>query len=120
MSEVRYDLGRKVKERDIYSGTFVRIGKKPGAHTILLIDITDGDGNLIADHIWLNRTERSKQLGWLSCGDRIQFEARVATYKRKFSGKIDYRLSHPTKFSCVGRVGLNGIAKLHHQAELNS
>lgn len=108
MSVPRYELGRKVKERDIYSGRFEKFGRNiyTSTDTILLTNVTDGDGKVVADHVWINRTKGSKDLGWLSEGDVIQFEARVVTYRKKNKqNMLDYKLSHPTKFMLIGRVG---------------
>jgi hypothetical protein len=61
--------------------------------------LKDGNGKIYGDHVWLNRTQSSKIRG-LKKGVRIKFDARVQQYKKK-SGRIDYRLSHPTKFLII-------------------
>ena len=94
----RYELGRHVQERLTFVGSFEKFGTKPGHAkrpvTILLLSITHGS-TVVTDHLWLNRTKGFDAMR-LRRGDRVQFDARVKTY-RKGNGKLDYKLSYPTK-----------------------
>ena len=99
MRQPRYELGRHVEERATYTGWFDCYGTKPGHAkrlvTVLLTQITDQHGTLITDHLWFNRTKGFDRFGILRRGDRLQFAARVKTYRR--ARGVDYKLSYPTQ-----------------------
>ena len=101
-----------------FTGIFSRYGKKTNFKgypevTVLLLDIRFGDsGKPAADHIWLNHTKQFQALGSLRAGDTIEFLARVREYTKGYQGyredvamenppRVDYKLSHPTKFRIV-------------------
>ena len=95
--------------RGKFTGIFERYGTKPGYYkpdvTILIKDITDSTGNIVADHLWFNYTKGFKNVGELNTNDVIEFVARVTPYVKGYVNnkeciddrEIDYRLSHPTK-----------------------
>lgn len=99
-------------ERKIFIGAFERYGIKSGykhpLKTVLLLDITDEDGNEITDHLWFNFTKGFEQLGELKKGDKIKFRARSKRYIKGYQGyrydipniiSTDYKLSNPTILS---------------------
>jgi hypothetical protein len=53
---------------------------------------------IVTDHLWFNRTAGFDQFGILNTKDVLQFDARIAPYRRS-NNSLDYRLSHPTKIS---------------------
>jgi len=77
--------------------------------TILLIEVRWADnGDLLTDHIWKDAGKWSQSL---SVGQRITFDATVATYKKGYGGMlanlldeppqpIDFTLKRPTLISC--------------------
>ncbi len=68
--------------------------------TLMLRNIKNEYGKVLADHLWFNLTKRFADLGELRRGDILSFEARVRRYK-KGSGKTDYKLIYPTKIKKV-------------------
>src|SRR3990167_8303093 len=111
---MRKQLEQHNEERRKFSGTFIRMGKKPGWNgdedkTILLQNIQDEQGKTIADHLWFNYTKGFSQIG-LQSGVQVEFHARVKKYLKGYQGwrddvykpvEVDYRLSHPTKIRIV-------------------
>lgn len=105
----------KLKEiegmRVVFTGIFERFGQKKSFKgylkpTILLIDIKDGKGVILTEHLWFNYTNAFRELGEIEKGDVIQFTARVKKYYKGYNGyridvykqhSIDYKLSNPTK-----------------------
>ena len=101
--KARVGLKASLGERDTYVGVYHRMGTKPGHAkrpvTILLLNIKNRHGAVVADHLWINRTKGVRGLGPLRAGDRIRFDARVRTYSRGGDPRwIDYQLSYPTQF----------------------
>lgn len=101
-------------DRHTFVGTFERFGVKRSYgsmgvdRTVCLIDISDANGVIIADHVWLNYTKGFQQLGEIRRGEKIQFDARVKLYVKGYVNKycdnrdFDYALGYPTKISrCV-------------------
>lgn len=96
--------------RMTFTGTFVRVGTKPGwkgkvQQTLLLRDIKDDAGNVLTDHLWFNMTREFAALE-LQEGDEVKFDARVRRYWKGYLGhreiydkppQVDYKLSHPTQ-----------------------
>jgi len=103
-------------ERRTFRGTFECFGTKNGwkgeiVPTVLLVNITTPDGELLADHLWFNLTKQFKALD-LQPGDMIEFDARVKPYTKGYFGRredvykpieTDYKLSHPTKVRLISR-----------------
>jgi hypothetical protein len=106
MFKPRYELGRKVQERGTYTGTVQNVSrKKAGQHHLCLLNITDENGKIVADHIWFILGKRFQSAGWLRTGDRMQFDARVKTYQKGWAGsQTDYRLSNPTNVRLIARA----------------
>jgi hypothetical protein len=87
--------------RSTFTGTFERRGCKASFRhqTVLLLDIRDSGGVLVADHLWFNRAKGFCALGNLRPRDVLRFDARVREYKKGYRGRraTDYKLSYPTK-----------------------
>jgi hypothetical protein len=106
-------MRRKLKEmeekRCTFSGTFKRIGYKPGykghasTMTVLIVNVKNKKGKFITDHTWLNYTKGLQELN-LSKGDEIEFKARVKEYKKGSKGNIDYKLSHPSQIKKIPKT----------------
>jgi len=100
---MRAELKKLNNLRRVFSATVDRFGRrnvnrlnKDVVWTIVLKNITDKDGNLITDHIWLNLSKEFDKLN-LREGDRIEFSARVVEYyKKNYRAKSekDYKLDN--------------------------
>lgn len=93
--------------RKVFRATFVRYGAKTGwkgriERTILFRDVTDSDGNLLCDHVWVNNT-KGFDIFLFSEGCIVEFTARITPYFRKKFYSFDFRLSHPTKIRLLSR-----------------
>ena len=114
-----WERNEKISEdiRATYSGTFKRFGSKNGykglIETVLLLDIKNSTGDIIADHLWFNKTKGFSSLN-LQEGDVVQFDARVKEYIKGYFGYDfimqlenpplkDYKLSHPTKLKIISK-----------------
>lgn len=98
--------------REKFSATFRRFGTKLGYNggvetTVLLVEIKDSQGNLVAGHLWFNYTKGFQNLS-LKEGDIVQFEARVSDYLKGYISDecvdertVDYRLSYPTRLKKI-------------------
>jgi hypothetical protein len=110
---MREKLGKLHNQRKRFTAHVKRFGTKPAYRgyvpikTVLLVDITDETGTIVADHMWMTV---GKQLEDLSAakGDKIAFHGRVTTYLKGYAGRdedgiygaqeVDFRISNPTKF----------------------
>jgi hypothetical protein len=118
---MRDELKKLDKQRMGFTGTFSRTDKVKNSHppepTLLLLDIRDEGGRVVADHVWLLLTKEFAALG-LKEGDRIGFVATVSQY---FKGNCekDYYLTSPGKIRKIdgaaedagqggGRAGRHG------------
>lgn len=94
-----------------FTALVARMGSKNGWNgpepTILLTDIRDPDGRLVADHLWFNVTKAFAALA-LQPGEKIRFHARAKRYVKGYRGhdweaqlespvQRDYKLAWPTK-----------------------
>ncbi len=108
---MREKLSRIKGSRGTFSGTFVRFGIKNGfkgpERTVLLKDVKDENGQVVADHLWFNLTKGFKSLNLIE-GDEVEFDARAKEYIKGYKGRnerarleapleIDYLLSYPTR-----------------------
>jgi hypothetical protein len=105
------------EDRHCFCGTVKRFGWKSGfkgpVETVLFAPITDVDGQVICDHLWMTV---GKQLSALKCGpgDVVTFWARCTEYTKGYQGhrddvfdkpiQRDWRLSHPTKVTLKQRA----------------
>lgn len=107
---MRKELKKIEEQRQSFTGLFSKYGLKtnfrgPSTNTVLLVKIRNSQGSLICDHLWFNLTKGFENIGKLTEGDKIQFEARVKQYKKGYVNRragiderrIDYKLSHPTR-----------------------
>ena len=113
-ARARVGLREREAQRFRVRATFERYGTKPGwqgrtEETILFKNIVRADtGEVLADHLWFNKTGGFQKLGPLKSGDRVEFDARVKQYwkgyfGRRWEAQLDnppqksYKLSHPTR-----------------------
>lgn len=113
---MRKELRKQNNQRKRFSGRFERMGSKDSFGytkiTVLLKDIRDSSGVVVADHLWFNQTKGFVGLGLLEVGDKISFDARVRPYVKGYVNhreyiderEWDYKLSHPTKFRIEQRT----------------
>lgn len=96
---MREVLAQRAGLRGRFSATFER----PGSRTshgydkpmFLFLDVRDENGTEVTDHIWFDKAKIWDALA-LKPGDRVQFEARVATYWKGYIEKrMDYKLAWP-------------------------
>jgi len=81
-----------------FSGIVRRFGERKGPYgkrkTIMLTDICDENGHVVADHVWFPYTQKFKDLR-LHHGDRVQFCARVRPYWKGYEKMIlDFGLGY--------------------------
>lgn len=110
---MRKNLQKINGTRATFTGVFERFGTKNGWNgpekTVLLKDIRNSSGEIVADHLWFNYTKGFQMLP-LSPGVEVKFVARVKLYEKGYKGyredvykpiEYDYKLSHPTKICLV-------------------
>lgn len=94
-------------------GTFR--GRGCVARTILLKNIRDEQGNILADHVWINYTAGFDSVGVFRPGDVVKFTAQVSSYIKGYCGeniegrlmnpiKWDYRLKYPRNVQKIGTM----------------
>ena len=98
---MRDKLKTKIGNRKYFTGVFQRYGfYKDGngaiCSTIVLFDVRH-KGEVVADHVWVDKTPEMDSLGALSVGDKISFRARVVPYKKNSGTCKDVGLELPTK-----------------------
>ena len=121
---MREQLAYLGARRTRFTGTLKRYGMKTGwqgrvEETVLLVEVKDHHGVVVADHLWFNLTKGFDELD-LKPGDVVEFDARVMPYLKGYKGnrededlppiERDYRLSYPTKFEKVGEAQLRSDA----------
>lgn len=118
---MRKELERINGQRIKISATVKRYGTRFGwdgrvFEPILLMDIRDIDGNVLADYLCMNETRVLSRLD-LVPGDTIEFESRLMKYPENYQGDelayfepiyIDAKALYPTKFNVVRRFGSVG------------
>ena len=73
-------------------GTFRRRGIV--GRTILLKNVRDAAGRLVADHIWINYSAPFDAIGEFHNGEKVSFSAKVIRYLKGYFGEnIDLRLA---------------------------
>lgn len=98
---MREELKKLNQLRRMFTATIGRFGRRNVNHlnknivwTILLKNITDKDGNIIADHLWINLNKEFDKLN-IREGDRIKFSAKIIEYYKKSNSlkkKKDYKI----------------------------
>jgi len=115
--KMRQELKKLNEMRKTFVGIFKRYGTKSNWHgfpekTILLINVQDSNRKIVADHLWFKNNKSFENLGELSEGDKIQFDARVKEYVKGYHGRKaeeygedtyeeDYKLNFPTKIQKI-------------------
>ncbi len=111
---IRTNLKAKGSEQRLFlKGTFEKYGfkfKDRGkihvAATLLLVNVTDEDDQLLTDHLWFNLTKGFRNLHILQKGDQISFYGRVKPYLKGYQGHVmgiprsqtvDYKVNYPTR-----------------------
>ena len=77
--------------------------------TLLLTNVRlKESGELVTDHLWFNYTKQFVKLGELKHGDILQFNGRVALYKKGMAGSFekDYKIERPTKITLLKKVNV--------------
>lgn len=70
--------------------------------TICLKNITDTNGELVADHMWFNYSSNFRKLGELHEGDKLTFKSSVKVYHKGHGySKSDYKLSDPKNIKLI-------------------
>jgi hypothetical protein len=112
----RKQLAQREGQRERYRALIARFGTKRSfgyeSETVLLIDVVTTEGQPITDHIWFTR---GKWTASLKIGDRIEFNARSASYTKGYAGDREdiiaergygtiesYKLANPTKVLTIG------------------
>lgn len=91
-------LGKRIKVSAVFWKYGVYASYRGVGRTILLRDIRNVGGRLLAPHVWINYTASFDSVGEFKQGDRVEFDARVDRYFKGYIGdQIDFRLSHPIK-----------------------
>lgn len=118
---MRETLGALDGQRLVVRATVRQFSRRIGwafvrVPTILLVDITTTDGAPLCDHVWLDLGKRMWGLQ-LKRGERIEFAATVAPYRRGMLRRpgeplvfsVDYSLSYPTKVRRIAGMHEGGI-----------
>lgn len=96
-------------EIQTFTGIFIKTGERKlyngyRLKTVLLADIKDERGNIVADHLWFKETKKFKKVQPF-IGDKLQFTAKVGIYTKGYKEykkntfcpiKQDYMLFSPT------------------------
>ena len=106
---MRQELSKKLDKRLTFFAEVDRYGTKTNykgypEKTICFRNVTFADGRKATDHIWFTMGKRLASLGEMEEGDKVTFEARVATYRKGYFKEgitIDYKLSNPTKLKRI-------------------
>jgi len=87
------------KGYQLYSAEYVGYGFKSGGQkTILLRNISDLNGEIVADHMWIDEIEKFEKFN-LRKYEKVKFRAIVRGYRKAYRGKgekmeKDYELVH--------------------------
>ncbi|QSZ66155.1 hypothetical protein RJ40_00890 [Methanofollis aquaemaris] len=107
--------GKRVR----FTATFGEYGtyRKHGVtgKSILLHDLRDRSGKILADHIWINYPAGFDAVGTFQKGDLVEFTAKVDEYLHGYRGQkiedrlarpptIDYRLKYPRNVRKIGAI----------------
>ena len=119
---MRKNLKNIREQRQSFTGTFVRYGKKsafrgPDRTTLLLKDIKNSEGGTVTEHIWFTQTKGFGQF-YFHEGDLISFDARVKGYWKGYNGRredvykeaeYDYKLGYPSKVKLIKREAQEAV-----------
>ena len=113
---MREELSRRVGRREQFRATFGRFGlhRSPWGKqvTVLLLNVKDADGRLVADHMWFKRGRQMQKMK-LRSGDQLRFTATIAPYTKRRNRDdecdhesryvVDYRLIFPNNMRLIGQ-----------------
>lgn len=114
---MREKLAALEGKRAVFRGVFQRFGSRPAFKgppkiTVLLVNVQDGSGREMCDHVWFTQGEQMRRL-MLEAGDVLEFSATVKRYQKGYRGrredvdvdpaKVDFGLSWPAKVRVVTR-----------------
>jgi hypothetical protein len=128
---MREELKHRVGRRGAFTAMFSRTGVRKSTWsvdvTVLLLDVRDEAGQLVADHLWFRRGSQIERLQ-LKAGDRIRFMATVGPYsKRNRDGDadedryvVDYKLIYPSNMRLIGMEPQHGLPLFDEQLPLAS
>lgn len=119
---MRDALASREGSRTLYRAAVARFGLRtayrgPAIRTILLRDVTDCRGLVVADHLWFTLGKSFARLH-LQPGDVVEFVARAEPYTKGYKGRrddldspreLDYRLSFPTRVRKIEPVSLDDL-----------
>jgi hypothetical protein len=111
---MRKALSKRLGNRGRYRGEVSRFGTKrafrgPDLLAVCFVNITDENGKIVVDHLWLTVGKQLDRLN-LAVGQIVEFDVRVTQYQKGYLGRrddvyapieTDYRLSYPTNLSIV-------------------
>ncbi len=114
MNEERGKLARWEGQRGTFSAVFVRCGERRRelgrglcplllGRTVLLQRVCDEAGEIVADHVWLDRSKQWEALD-PRAGDTVQFRARVKAYVKGYDGFSEEPLKRDWKLVDLRRV----------------
>ncbi|MBW5449334.1 hypothetical protein GE107_25235 [Cohnella sp. CFH 77786] len=111
-------------KRSIFTGEYVKVsGKKEhngAGPAILLRNIKDQDGQLLADHLWVDHCQEFDSLE-LKEGEQIIFRARVGQYRKGKHGQlVDYTLHYPSNIQRLGEHAFRGKRRKRGKAKGDS
>jgi len=112
---MRAELEKSLGNRATFRARVERYGTKHGGgETILLRDVVDANGQIVADHLWLAVGVGLRRLA-ARAGEFIEFDATVATYVKGYRGKrdidappvsLDYKLANARSLRRLDSDGL--------------
>lgn len=99
-------------KRHTFTGVFQGAGLKKSFHgrvnafylPTILFSAVACEGRVVAEHLWCNYTQQFSDIGELTIGDVVSFDARVTEYTKGYvndAQKIDYGIERPTKVHLV-------------------
>lgn len=111
--EIMRDALSQVKGHKTFQAVVDRISITKGYKnrpTILLVDIKDRHGKLIADHVWMKYDEAFARI---RVGHVVEFKARIRSYTKRLKGKTvdgvrvnkkvqDYTFTQPKQIKVIG------------------
>mgnify|MGYP001175611778 CR=1 FL=1 len=107
--------GRRVTLTAVFWQYGTYRGNGCSGKSILLRQVRDLSGRLLADHAWINYTAGFDAAGEFHRGDTVRFTATVDEYVKGYRGAkiddrlarppaVDYRLKFPHRVEKIGRI----------------
>lgn len=95
---LHYHAGRFETYTAVF-GYFSRQRKDTDCVTVLLEDVRDSRGYIVADHVWIKEPAAFEALP-LGGGQRVKFRAKAREYRRKYGSK-DFELTEISRVKMV-------------------